>query len=75
MTPPVPTRITIELHPADGAGTWTARASGEQAASGEPGIVVAVTAEPRHAAVSPEPYEAEECTCHEGLCGRDHDDD
>lgn len=77
MYPPVPTRITIELHPAahDG-GAWTAATQVTAVGSNDAQLVAPVIApvvgEPREAVELPAAYEPADCTCADGLCNEDH---
>ena len=84
----VPARITIELLPPDAASDgWTARTTvgatdGDDAATSAVGSGMAVSGltgsvarEPRLAQPEPPAYEASSCTCHDGWCDRDHDND
>jgi hypothetical protein len=70
MTAQLPTRITIELHPGEGARGWTARtAVDERDATPTPPRA----AEPREVAPFPALYEPAACTCLEaGGCDVDH---
>jgi len=62
----IPTRITIELDPADSRrGGWRARTRIDDRR-------VAAAAEPE-VAWTPMPYEPGPCTCEDGLCDRDHE--
>jgi len=76
MTAQLPTRITIELHPADGGGSgsgWTARTAVDDVAVG---FVPTHAAEPREDLPVPAAYEPAPCTCLEdGGCGADHAND
>ena len=66
MTAPMPTRITIEVHPPQSPGeAWTAHADAD-------GAIVRV-GEPREDVAGPAGYEPGECHClDEAECGRDH---
>jgi len=73
MTAQLPTRITIELHPGEGAGGWTARTAVDE---GAPAVVAPHAAEPREELPIPAAYEPAACTClDEGGCGADHAND
>jgi hypothetical protein len=73
MTGQLPTRITIELHPGEGAGGWTAHTAVADATST---FVAPHAAEPREAMPVPAAYEAAPCTCLEaGGCDADHAND
>jgi hypothetical protein len=73
MTAQLPTRITIELHPSDGDGGWTARTA---VADSAPTFVPPRAAEPREVVPAPAPYESAPCTCLEdGGCDADHAND
>ena len=83
MTAQLPTRITIELHPGEGEGGWTARTAVDDAApSGMAPSVMPTSVMPPHAAEPredlpvPAAYESAPCTCLEdGGCGADHAND
>ena len=73
MTGQLPTRITIELHPGEGAGGWTARTA---VAEGWPTVGESHAAEPREELPVPAAYEPAPCTCLEpGGCDADHAND
>ena len=73
MTAQLPTRITIELHPGDGAGGWTARTAVDEGASAHQ---APHAAEPREELPIPAAYEPAACTClDDGGCGADHAND
>jgi hypothetical protein len=77
MTAQLPTRITIELHPADGTAGWTARTAVDD---GGPGATASVMpargAEPREELPVPAAYEPAPCTClDDGGCDADHAND
>ncbi|TME09471.1 MAG: hypothetical protein E6I65_11435 [Chloroflexi bacterium] len=73
MTGQLPTRITIELHPGDGAGGWTARTAVVDSGLATP---APHAAEPREEAPVPAAYEPAPCTCLEdGGCDADHAND
>ena len=73
MTAQLPTRITIELHPADDAGGWTARTAVDD---GSAAIVPPRAAEPREEFPAPTAYEAAPCTClDDDGCAADHQTD
>ena len=65
MTAQLPTRITIELHPGEGDGGWTARTAVDDAApSVTPQSVTPPHAgEPREDLPVPAAYESAPCTC------------
>lgn len=70
MTAQLPTRITIELHPGEGDGGWTARTAVDEPVAG---VDRPHAAEPREELPVPTAYEAAPCTCLEdGGCGADH---
>lgn len=74
MRTPVPTRITIELHPGDDGRPWTASTE----VGGHPAVPLSIDARPADgdaAPWAPQPYEAAPCTCGDGICDRDHDND
>lgn len=77
MTPPVPARITIEFHSADGQPGWTAdaRPAGRPHELSPAPVFAAISSEPRHAETTPPVYDAGDCTCHDDFCGLDHDND
>lgn len=73
MTAQLPTRITIELHPGDGAAGWTASTS---VADDAPSLLTTQVAEPREEVPAPTAYEPAPCTCLEdGGCEADHAND
>ena len=73
MTAQLPTRITIELHPGEGAGGWTARTAIDEAASA---VLAPHAAEPREDLPVPAAYESAPCTClDDGGCAADHAND
>jgi hypothetical protein len=73
MTGQLPTRITIELHPGNGAGGWTAHTAVADATST---FVPPHPAEPREDVSAPAAYEPAPCTClDDGGCGADHAND
>ena len=73
MTGQLPTRITIELQPGEGAGGWTARTA---VVDGVPAAVASHAAEPREEVPVPAVYEPAPCTCLEaGGCDADHAND
>jgi hypothetical protein len=75
MTAQVPTRITIELHPGEGAGSWTAHTAVVDGA-GAPAVPAPHAAEPREELPVPAAYEPAPCTCLEdGGCEADHAND
>ena len=70
MTAQLPTRITIELHPGEGTGGWTARTAVDEGASA---LVPPHAAEPREDVPAPTAYASAPCTClDDGGCGADH---
>jgi hypothetical protein len=70
MIAQLPTRITIELHPGEGAAGWTARTAVDE---GVPVNVPHHAAEPREDLPVPAAYEPAPCTClDDGGCGADH---
>ena len=76
MTAQLPTRITIELHPGEGA-QWTARTAVDDV---EPRIGPTVlqthAPEPRESLLLPAAYQPGACTCLEaGGCDVDHAND
>jgi len=72
MTGQLPTRITIELHPGDGAGGWTAQTA---VIDGGP-ATAPHAAEPREEVIVPAAYAPAPCTCLEdGGCDADHAND
>jgi hypothetical protein len=76
MQTPTPTRITIELHPGEGAAGWSARTHVEGGAA----LAMPISAAPSllegpDVAWTPPAYEAGECTCENGICDCDHDND
>jgi hypothetical protein len=76
MTAQLPTRITIELHPGQGDGGWTARTAVGDALAATPGFSAARAAEPREEVPVPAAYEPAPCTClDDGGCGADHAND
>jgi hypothetical protein len=76
MTPPVPARITIEIHPADGQAAWAASARvDDEPGRGSAPVFAATASEPRLEERTPPEYDAGDCTCHGDWCGRDHDND
>ena len=73
MTAQLPTRITIELHPGEGASGWTAHTA---VIDGGPAAVRPHVAEPREEVPVPAAYEPAPCTCLEdGGCEADHAND
>jgi hypothetical protein len=73
MTAQLPTRITIELHPGDGSGGWTAHTA---VSDDRPAVVAHHAAEPREEVPVPAAYESAPCTCLEdGGCDADHAND
>jgi hypothetical protein len=73
MTGQLPTRITIERQPGDGAAGWTARTA---VVDGVPTAVASHAAEPREDVPAPAVYEPAPCTCLEdGGCDADHAND
>jgi hypothetical protein len=73
MTVQLPTRITIELHPGEGATGWTAHTA---VADGVPAGVALHAAEPREDLPVPAAYEPAPCTClDDGGCAADHAND
>jgi hypothetical protein len=73
MTGQLPTRITIELQPGEGAAGWTARTA---VVDGVPAAVASHAAEPREDVPAPAVYEPAPCTCLEdGGCDADHAND
>ena len=73
MTVQLPTRITIELHPAHDSGGWTARTAVDDVRGS---VVLPRAAEPREEVAAPTAYEAAPCTCLEdGGCAADHKTD
>ena len=75
MTAQLPTRITIELHPGEGAGGWTARTAVDEGgpATVAPHAVAPHAAEPREELPVPAAYESAPCTClDDGGCAADH---
>jgi|SoiMethySBSTD1v2_1073268.scaffolds.fasta_scaffold4026986_2 hypothetical protein len=78
MTAQLPTRITIELHPGEGEGGWTARTAVDDAAPSvmPTSVMPPHAAEPREDLPVPAAYESAPCTCLEdGGCGADHAND
>ena len=76
MTAQLPTRITIELHPGEGAAGWTARTAVDD--GGVPAVPAhaAHAAEPREDLPVPTAYEPAPCTClDDGGCAADHAND
>jgi hypothetical protein len=82
----MPTRITIELEQRDGRrGGWRARTrvDGRRATSPSvhlvsaqaPAHIQVVTGEAAGVAWTPTPYEPGPCTCEDGLCDRDHENE
>ena len=74
----MPTRITIELEPAEGRrGGWRARTRVDErgARRSAAGAVTVVAGEAPDVAWTPAPYEPGPCTCEDGLCDRDHDNE
>lgn len=68
----VPTRITIELEPADERrGGWRARTR----VNGDRVATPVIAAEVPDVAWTPAPYEPGPCTCEDGLCDRDHENE
>ena len=73
MTAQLPTRITIELHPGEGAGGWTARTAVDNGASA---VLAPRPYEPREELPGPAAYEPAPCTClDDGGCAADHAND
>jgi hypothetical protein len=73
MTAQLPTRITIELHPGEGAGGWIARTAVNE---GGLAVVAPLAAEPREDLPIPAAYEPATCTClDDGGCAADHAND
>jgi hypothetical protein len=76
-----PTRITIELEPAEGRhGGWRARTTVDDRVGGRgtdrrPAISTLVTLGQSEVAWSPTPYEPGPCTCEAGICDRDHENE
>ena len=69
----LPTRITIELQPSEGAGGWTAHTA---AVESGPVAVQTHAGEPREQVLTPAAYEPAPCTCLEaGGCDVDHAND
>jgi hypothetical protein len=77
MTAQLPTRITIELHPGEGAEGWTARTAVDDAVPSIGGPFVQTrAAQPREDLPVPAAYEPASCTCLEaGGCDVDHGND
>ena len=75
MRTPVPTRITIELHPGDDGRPWTASTAVDDVHAPMTVSVAAHVADGDPAPWAPEPYEAAPCTCGDGICDRDHGND
>ena len=77
MTAQLPTRITIELHPGEGAAGWTARtAVDEVGPTGMASVMPPHAAEPREELPTPAAYESAPCTCLDaGGCDADHAND
>lgn len=70
MTAQLPTRITIELHPGEGTGGWTARTAVDEGGSA---VMASHAAEPREDLPVPAAYESAPCTClDDGGCAADH---
>ena len=70
MTAQLPTRITIELHPGEGAGGWTARTAVDE---GRSAVMASHAAEPREDLPVPAAYASAPCTClDDGGCAADH---
>ena len=73
MTAQLPTRITIELQPGEGAAGWTARTAVNDGGSA---TVTHHAAEPREELPVPAAYEPAPCTClDDGGCAADHAND
>ena len=76
MNTPTPTRITIELHPGTDGSGWTAETRVHEADPAQNGPQLfpsdAEPGRPAAATWAPPSYEEAACTCHEGLCDRDH---
>jgi hypothetical protein len=73
MTVQLPTRITIELHPGEGQGGWTASTAVDEATLS---VVPPHAAEPREDLPVPAAYEPAPCTClDDGGCDADHAND
>jgi hypothetical protein len=69
----LPTRITIELQPSEGAGGWTAHTA---VVEGGPLALESHAAEPREDISGPAAYEPAPCTCLDaGGCDADHAND
>jgi hypothetical protein len=82
MTAQLPTRITIEVHPADAARDGSGEAAGAPTVRVVPESATTSTAhgahaaEPREATPTPQAYEPGPCTCLDDEdCGADHAND
>jgi hypothetical protein len=79
MTTSIPTRITIELEPADERrGGWRARTRIDGRAprrSDQAPAISVFTTEAPDVPWTPAPYAPGPCTCEDGLCDRDHEND
>jgi hypothetical protein len=77
MTTTIPTRITIELERADERrGGWRARTRlGGRARSRSAAPMAVIAAERPEVAWTPAPYEPGPCTCEDGICDRDHENE
>ncbi|HTK43785.1 MAG TPA: hypothetical protein VL749_00330 [Patescibacteria group bacterium] len=77
MTAQLPTRITIELQPGEGAAAWTARTAVDDGGPAAiPQAVAPHAAEPREELPVPAAYEPAPCTClDDGGCAADHAND
>jgi hypothetical protein len=74
MRTPVPTRITIELHPGDDGRPWTASTEVDGGRAAAP-VAIAVRSAESDVPWTPQAYEAAPCTCGDGVCDRDHEND
>jgi hypothetical protein len=73
MTGQLPTRITIDLLPGEGAGGWTARTA---VLDGGSAVLAPQAVEPREEVPVPAAYEPAACTClDDGGCDVDHAND
>ena len=80
MDTTIPTRITIELEPAaERRGGWRARTrvQGEAPFRHDRRAARPIVVSHDVAEISPTPaaYEPSDCTCEDGLCARDHENE
>jgi hypothetical protein len=81
MQTTIPTRITIELEPVEGrSGGWRAHTTvddriGRREADRRSVVSPILALEEADVAWTPAPYEPGPCTCEDGICDRDHENE